>query len=34
MAGAVQELAVQEMKVQQLFHTFAGNMKRTLGESQ
>ncbi len=31
MAGAVQELAVQEMKAQLLFHSFANNTKKIFG---
>jgi hypothetical protein len=31
MAGAVQELAVQEMKAQLLFHSFANNAKKIFG---
>ena len=31
MAGAVQELAVQEMKAQLLFHSFATNTKKIFG---
>jgi hypothetical protein len=31
MAGAVQELAVQEMKAQLIFHSFATNAKKIFG---
>lgn len=31
MAGAVQELAVQEMKAQLLFHSFSANTKKIFG---
>ncbi|KAI9561095.1 hypothetical protein GHT06_012051 [Daphnia sinensis] len=33
MAGAVQELAVQEMKAQLLFHSFANNAKKIFGSA-